>query len=378
MESGHERGSDRTADTTPGSQPSEPQNMPSQTPGEDTPGGLPSRPPSRLSSRGWGLLIGGAIVLGLLFITVSAIALVLVVGTSGSEGGGQAASSQTFQERYVTGRGANKIAVLPVVGTIGAPETVSLATPAATPETLSDQLHQAARDKNVKAVVLEINSPGGGVVASDEMHKSIGDFKRETKKPVVVSMGETAASGGYYIATAADEIVANETTLTGSLGVIFSYLNLEEAADKLGIEQEVVKSGTFKDIGSLTREPSEEELEILQTLIDESYDGFVEVIVEGRSLPDDRVRELADGRVYSGLQAESLGLVDQLGGLEKAAQTSERLAGIEEATVVRYERAPGLAELFRARLAPPEPETLRTLKSAGLNPTPQLQYLYRP
>src|SRR5918997_4589282 len=324
-----------------------------------TTGGQSGRGPTQ---RGRGLLIGGAIALGLLFLTAGTIALVLIAapgGSDGGRGGGRAAAPERFEEKYAFGQGVDKIAVLPVVGQIGVETSPPTGSPTATPETLRDQLRQAAEDERVRAVILEIDSPGGGVVPTDQMHKSIRDFKEKTKKPVVVSMGQTAASGGYYIATAADEIVANETTLTGSLGVIFTYLNLEEAADKLGIEQEVVKSGTFKDIGSLTREPSEEELEILQTLIDESYDGFVEVIVEGRSLPDDRVRELADGRVYSGLQAESLGLVDQLGGLEKAAQTSERLAGIEEATVVRYERAPGLAELFRARLAPPEPETLR-------------------
>ena len=366
MEAGHERSNNR-ADTTAGRQPSGPQNAPSDT----TPGGpLPG-------DRGRGLLIGGAIVLGLLFLTVGAIALVLVAGPEGSDGG-RVVAPETFQEKYVSGEGADKIVVLPVVGTIGAEGTTSLVTPAATPETLRNQLRQAAEDGKVKAIVLEINSPGGGVVASDQMHGSLKDFKETTKKPVVVSMGQTAASGGYYISTAADKIVANENTLTGSLGVIFSYLNFEDAADKFGLEEEVVKSGKYKDIGSPFRKPTGKELEILQTLVDESYDDFVDVIVEGRNLSEDRVRELADGRVYSGLQAKSLGLVDELGDLEKAAELSRELAGIEEATVVRYERVPGLLELLRARLAPSEPEALKVLKTAGLSTTPQLQYLYRP
>ena len=322
-------------------------------------------------------MIGGAIVLGLLFLTVGAIVLVLVASPDGGRGG-RAKAPETFEEKYVSGRGADKIAVLPVVGTIGSEETAPLAMPAATPETLRDQLRQAAKDERVKAIILEINSPGGGVVASNQIHESIKDFKETTKKPVVVSMDQTAASGGYYISTAADKIVANENTLTGSLGVIFSYLNIEDAADKLGLEEEVIKSGKYKDIGSAFREPTEKEIEILQTLIDESYDDFVEVIVEGRDLPEDQVRELADGRVYSGLQAESLGLVDELGDLEKAAELSRDLAGVEEATVVRYKRVPGLAELLRARLAPSEPEALKTLKAVGVSPTPELQYLYRP
>ncbi len=334
-------------------------------------------------SRRRGLLIGGAIAFGLLFLTVGAIALVLVAGT-GDPGGGGRAAPVTFKEKYVSGEGSDKIAVLPVSGLIGTqsadPIPLSTST-AATPETIRDQLRQATEDERVKAIIFEVDSPGGGVVPTDQIYESILDFKETTGKPVVVSMDATAASGGYYIATAADRIVANANTLTGSLGVIFSYLNFEEAADKLGLEEEVIKSGTFKDIGSATREPTEEELEILQTYVDEGYDRFVEVIVEGRNLPEEEVRELADGRVYSGLQAESLGLVDELGDLERAAELSRELANLEEATVVRYQpRSPGLAELLGARLTSPEPatETLKVLETAGYSPTPELQYLYRP
>ena len=339
-------------------------------------GGSPQR------SRTRGLVIGGAIAGMLLFLTFGAIALVLLVGPGGSVSGGGGGSAQppdTFRERYVSGEGSDKIAVLPVAGTIAPEGPVAPGSATASPDTLRDQLRQATRDRRVRAVVLEVDSPGGGVVPTDQMHESIKDFKEETGRPVVVSMGQTAASGGYYIATAADRIFANENTLTGSLGVIFSYLNLAEAADEYGIEQEVVKSGPFKDIGSLTREPTEEELEILQTYVDEGYDQFVQVIVEGRGLPEEVVRELADGRIYSGQQAEDLGLVDELGDLERSAEASRELAGVEEATVVRYQQqSPGLLELLQARLAPPEPEALQVLETTGLNLTPELQYLYRP
>ncbi len=330
-------------------------------------------------------MIGGAIVGVLLFLTVGTIALVLLIGPGGSNsgrgsgGGGSAVPPETFREKYVSGDGPDKVAVLPVVGTISTAGPTSVGSAAATPETLRDQFRQAEEDGRVKAVVLEVDSPGGGVVPTDEMYRSIQEFKETTGLPVVISMSQTAASGGYYIATAADRIVANESTLTGSLGVIFSYLNFAEAAAEYGIEEEVIKSGPFKDIGSSTREPTEEELEILQSYVDESYDGFVEVIVEGRGLPEEEVRELADGRVYSGLQAESLGLVDELGDLERAAEVSAELAGLDDATVVRYQRrAPGITELLQGRLAPPEPEALQVLEAAGLNPTPELQYVYRP
>jgi protease-4 len=328
------------------------------------------------------LVIGGVVVGVLLFLSVGTVALILLVGSGGSGGEGGSRSTQppeTFRERYVSGEGSDKISVLRVAGTIASEAPVPLGAATASPETLRNQLRQAAKDRRVRAVVLEVDSPGGGVVPTDQMHESIQDFKEETGKPVVVSMGTTAASGGYYIATAADRIFANENTLTGSLGVIFSYLNFTEAAEEYGIEQEVVKSGPFKDIGSPTREPTEEELEILQAYVDEGYDQFVQVIVEGRDLPEEEVRELADGRVYSGQQAETLGLVDELGDLDRAAEASRELAGVEEATVVRYQRqSPGLVGLLQARLAPPEPEAMQVLERAGLSLNPELQYLYRP
>lgn len=366
--SGQNREHDRQGETAA--------NPPAETPGGSGP---PSGDPPRRGRRWRGLLIGGAIALGLLFLTAGTIAVVLAVSL-GDSGGGTAATPQTFQEEYVSGEGDAKIAVVPVEGVISSQETTgALGATAATPENLRDQLTQAGEDEGVEAVIVEVNSPGGGVVASAEMHQSILDFGRESDKPVVVSMGETAASGGYYIATAADTIVANETTLTGSLGVIFSYLNYGEAADRLGLEEEVIKSGEFKDIGSPNREPTEEERGILQDLVTESYDGFVEVIVEGRGLPEDRVRELADGRIYSGLQARELGLVDELGNLDAAARVSRDLAGVEEATVIRYTQDPSFAEILQARLAAtPESEAMKTLEAAGLSLTPELQYMYRP
>jgi protease-4 len=313
-----------------------------------------------------------------LLLTAATIVLVLLAGLGGGTVGGRAAVPDTFQEEYVSGEGPDKIAVLPVVGVIGGTDSGVLGTPAANPEVLRDQLRQAADDEGVKAVVLEVNSPGGGVVASAEMHRAILDFKREAEKPVVVAMGDTAASGGYYISTAADRIVANETTLTGSLGVIFSWLNYGEAARDLGLEEEVFKSGEFKDIGSPTREPTEEEAEIFRDLVDEAYRDFVGVISEGRGLPEDRVREIADGRVYSGQQAEGLDLVDELGGLERAADLGRELSRTDEATVVRYTQPPGLASLLSARLADDKPQAAKILEEAGISTTPKLQYLYRP
>jgi protease IV len=226
--------------------------------------------------------------------------------------------------------------------------------------------------------VLEVNSPGGGVTASDQMHQSILDFKERTGKPVVVSMGDVAASGGYYISTAADRIVANETTLTGSLGAFIPLLNFSEAADKYGVTQKYIKSGKFKAMGNSWHELTPEEREIFQSIVDGYYDEFVEVIVEGRELSEERVREIADGRVYSGQQAKELDLVDSFGDLDEAVRVSRRLADVQEATAVRYVQTPTLTETLLARLAPQESEAARIIEEAGLDLEAKPYYLYLP
>jgi protease-4 len=319
-------------------------------------------------------VVGGLVALGLLALAVGVVVLVLAVGVSGP-----GAPVVAYQEEYVSGEGPEKVAVVPVVGTIASTDnSVPGTRPPVTPEGLADALRQAEEDPAVRAVVLEVNSPGGGVTASDEMHQSILDFKESSGKPVVVSMQDTAASGGYYISTAADRIVANETTLTGSLGVIFSLTDFSELADEYGVQQEVIKSGEFKDMGSSFRDLTPEEREILQSIVDESYDEFVSVIVEGRKLPEERVREIADGRIYSGEQARELDLVDAFGGVDEAAEISQDLAGVDGATVVRYVQPETFTDALLARFAPEKPDALQIAEEAGLNLEPKPYYLYLP
>lgn len=342
---------------------------------QDNPGnqGNQNEGGGRRSRKGW--IIGGVVAAGLLVLTLGTIALVLIVGSG--EGGGVAASPETYEKEYVSGEGLDEIAVIPVEGVISAADSgVAGAVATTTPEGMRDALMQAEEDDDVKAVILEINSPGGGVTASERMYQDIRDFKESSGKPVLASMGTTAASGGYYIATAADAILAGETTLTGSLGVILQLPNLTEAADKIGFEQNIVKSGKFKDMGSQFRDLTPEEREIFQEIVDENYDEFVEVIVEGRDLPEERVRELADGRIYSGKQAEELDLVDSIGDLEEAAKNARERADVGEATVVRYVQTPGIGSLLRARLAPQEPEAVQIMKAVGVSLKAEPQYLY--
>jgi protease IV len=317
------------------------------------------------------------VALGLLVLIGGLVALVFTIGSGGV--GGLGASQAVYEEEYVSGEGPDKVAVVPVEGEIvPADDTVGGTQPTTTPEGLADALRQAAQDDSVAGVVLEVNSPGGGVTSSDLMHQSILDFKKRTGKPVVVSMGDVAASGGYYISTAADRIYANETTLTGSLGAFIPLLNFSEAADKYGVTQKYIKSGKFKAMGNSWHKLTPEEREIFQSIVDNYYDEFVEVIVEGRGLSEERVREIADGRVYSAEQAKELGLVDSFGGLDEAARASRRLANVQEATVVRYVQTPSFVETLLARLAPQEPESARIIEEAGLDLETKPYYLYLP
>jgi protease-4 len=336
----------------------------------------PSREPerSRGRRRKWPFVVGGLVALGLVGLAVFAVVLILASGiVSGPT------APAVYDEEYVSGDGPDKIAVVPVEGTIAsADDSLGGTQPTVTPEGLSDALRQAGGDPSVAAVVLEINSPGGGVTASDEMHQSILDFKKNTGKPVVVSMGDVTASGGYYISTAADRIVANKTTLTGSLGVIFEFTNFAEAADKYGIKQVVIKSGKYKDIGSAFREMTPEERGIYQSIVDESYSQFVDVISEGRGIPEGRVRQIADGRVYSGVQAKELGLVDSFGDLDEASATAGKLAHTDDTTVVRYVQEPSRSDTLLSRLAPQKPQAEQIMDAAGLNLEPKPYYLYRP
>ncbi|HEX2183921.1 MAG TPA: signal peptide peptidase SppA, partial [Chloroflexota bacterium] len=269
------------------------------------------------------------------------IAMVYVVGRAA---GTVPLAGGPFEEFPVEGEGADKIALIEVEGEIVSTEEEALGE-GASAEELRAQLRQAARDDAVKAVILRVNSPGGSVVASDEIYRQVVELRR-AGKTVVASMGEVAASGGYFISAGADSIVANPSTITGSIGVILVLLNLEGATGKLGVEPVVFISGRLKDIGSPFRDMTEEERQILQRLLDESYERFVEVVAEGRHMDELEVREIADGRPLSGFQAQRSGLVDTLGDLDTAIEEARRLAGLEEATVVEYRRPLSLADLL--------------------------------
>ncbi len=193
-------------------------------------------------------------------------------------------------------------------------------------------LKNFGEDPSIKAIIIRVNSPGGGVAASQEIYDQIKKVA-ETKK-VVVSMGAVAASGGYYVSLPADVIVANPATITGSIGVIMEFPVLKELLDKIGINFEVIKSREHKDIGSPFRQPTKREKELLQDVVLDVYDQFVEITAQERNLPTDSVLQFADGRVLTGRQAKEIGLVDTLGSFEDAVEITSDLAGIKKPNLV--------------------------------------------
>ena len=225
-------------------------------------------------------------------------------------------------DRFALG---DKIGVIEMTGVI-----------ASATEILED-LRDFREDSAIKAIVLRIDSPGGSVAPSQEIHDAVK--KTAELKPVVVSMGSVAASGGYYIAVAAQQIVANPGTMTGSIGVLMEFSNYEELLKKIGWQNIVVKSGRFKDIGSPNRPMSDADRQLLQSMIDDVQSQFVGAVAEGRNLSLEKVKEVADGRIMTGRQALSAGLVDKLGGLETAIDLAAELAGIDDPNVV-YPLAP--------------------------------------
>lgn len=217
-------------------------------------------------------------------------------------------------------------------------------------DTVAD-LKRFGDSSSVKAIVLRIDSPGGGVVPSQEIHDAVLRVRNKQNKTVVASMGTVAASGGYYIAAAADRIIANPGTLTGSIGVIMELVNLEGLLKKVGVEGIVVKSGHYKDIGSPFRKMGVDDRRILQSVMDDVHNQFIEAVAEGRSLDVAAVRTLADGRIFTGRQAVDANLVDELGDLDDAVRIAADMVGIEgEPTVVEPKKRFSIREIIENRV----------------------------
>jgi protease IV len=266
-----------------------------------------------VASRGRVALIALGVGAAVLVLLVATIWLLIAVSDDGLPGGA-------------------KVAVVEVEGIIGADSGRGLDT-----DGIIRVLGEYRDDPAVRAVVLRINSPGGVVAPTQEIFNAVRRL-REAKKPVVASLGSVAASGGYYVAVAADRIYASPGTLTGSIGVVMQLANLEGLLKKVGVEYVVVKAGAYKDVGNIARPMTPEERRILQALLDDVYDQFVTAVAEGRGLDPQVVRGFAEGRIYSGRQAQGLKMVDELGGLQEAIEAAAKMAGLPAKPRVIYPR----------------------------------------
>lgn len=294
-----------------------------------------------------------------------------------------------LQEVVLSGEGRDKVLLIEISGvlTSAKPRGVldrffdRLSLPARFKEALT----KAADDEDVKAIVLRINTPGGTVTASDILYHEIQELKKTRKVPIIASIMDLGTSGGYYVAMAADRVVAHPSSVTGSLGVIMLTLNASGLMEKIGVRADAVTSGPHKDMGSPFRTMTEQDRAIFQGVIDSLYARFLRVIEQGRpNLKPETIRQLADGRIYSASQAKDHGLVDMLGYLDDALELAKKEAGVEEAQVVMYQRAgsyhPNIYAQGPGGLEPagwsfPKLDPVSLLLAGG---TPSFMYLWLP
>lgn len=341
-----------------------PPSLPPPPPGGD--GFRPPHRPRRSQSWQWALAAVAVLGFGLLFVLAYAVEALKAPSTN-SRSGHSAVSPDSLREVVIEGASTrDKVVVVDIEGVISSSpfnyQGDNLVT------FVEEQLERAGADDHVKAVILKIDSPGGEVMASDQIYKLVMDFQEEHGKPVIASMGSVAASGGYYVAAPCRWIVAHDLTITGSIGVIMQSYNWRGLMDKLGVSPQVFKSGPLKDMLSPDKREADislEERRIVQDLVNETFDRFKGVVEEGRGLAESRNednegeeadqgrslakhwKEYADGRLLSGKDAWKLGMVDELGDFSTALQRARKLAGLKDSRVIQYSRPPSFGSLFR-------------------------------
>ena len=250
-------------------------------------------------------------------------------------------SVQPLAEKVIAGEGKAKILLIDISGIIKDEESgnvFGLQSSSNLTARIKEELDLASKDDAVKAVVLRINTPGGSVTTSDIISHEIEVFKKKRKVPVVAELMDVAASGGYYIASSADRIIAHPTTVTGSIGVVAISVSASGLMEKIGITNQTIKSGPLKDIGSPLKAMTEEERRVLQSVVDGMYERFLDKVAAGRPgmFTRDELRKIADGRVYTASQALDLKLVDSIGYLDDSIEWAKKTAGVKEARVVTY------------------------------------------
>ncbi|MBI1911681.1 MAG: signal peptide peptidase SppA [Deltaproteobacteria bacterium] len=291
---------------------------------------------------------------------------------------------EPLKEKSIAGEGKDKILLIDISGIITENEdsnVFGVQTKQKITARVKEEVSRASEDEDVKAVILRINTPGGSVTTCDIIRHEIQNLKKKRNIPVVAEFMDVAASGGYYIASAADVIVAHPTTVTGSIGVIAFNVNASGLMDKLGLTNQSIKSGDKKDIGTPLRPMTEDERQILQSIINGMYDRFLDVILEGRnkSFSREELRKIADGRIYTASQAKDLKLVDSIGYLDDAIEAAKEKAGIKEARVITY-TAPRAYKnnIYSMMEQPPAEINLINIDTGFRKPGLSFMYLWMP
>ena len=299
----------------------------------------------------WGIMIS-LVVLAIVFFGASVFYFGKMVSKSSSK----------YYER--TGSGSEKVAVVDLNFTIISAEPIV------------KQFKDFGEDESIKAIILRVNTPGGGVAASQEMYEAIRKV-RDGGKPVIVSISSLGASGGYYAACGGNIIVADPGSLVGSIGVIISLTNFKDLADKLGITETVIKSGELKDAGNPLRELNEKDREYFQSIVDDSYDQFLDVVSRERKMDKEKLKEYANGRVFTGRQAKEIGLIDSLGTFDDAIMMAGKMAGIEgEPAIIRKKERITFLEMLIESVGRNELKEVKDELKTEFLDQPVLQYKF--
>lgn len=326
----------------------------------------------------WLTIVFGA----LLLLSVGVNVVLSIVVTANMLDTSQGTITPVGNEKFVQGdkNSKNKILLISVNGVIlEQSEASPFYNKKGILETIKDDLARAEEDSNIKGIVLSVNSPGGGITECDEIHHEIMKFKGKKQIPIVVSMQDLAASGGYYISAPAQKIFAQPTTLTGSIGVIMEFTNIEGLFTKIGLESVTIKSGKLKDIASPTRDMTKEENELLNKMVREMSQRFFKVVRDGRkNITDEQFKIISDARIFTSQQAKDIGLIDEIGYLDDAFNAARDLAGIKDAKLVKIKQNITFFDLLSETVENLNPQSKIDEQIKTLVPTsPRLMYIWR-
>ena len=321
-----------------------------------------------------------AIIIILALLGVSALINIILIAVLAAEGVGSSSNdSKSYTEECIYGKGKNKVVCIEAFGIISfAKASSGLFQEQGLATRIVKQIEAAEKDDDVIAILLIVDSPGGGVTASDIIYDKLSRFKNSKKgRKVVTLLRDLAASGGYYISAAADKIIAHRTTVTGSIGVILSSYNIKKLGEKIGIKDVTVKSGKYKDILNPFRDTSPEEISILQNVINDLYNRFVEIVATNRNMTVAEVKKIANGSIYSAPHALLLGLIDEIGNFDTAVNSLKKLTGENKIKIIKYKRNVSFFDLFSSKINL-APQVNFPLPERWKNQSPSFQFLWQP